>query len=609
MSEPTIHPRPQLRREEWQDLCGTWRFAFDDEDRGADERWFETGNLDGEIQVPYPPESSLSGVGDTSYHPVAWYAREVSLPEGEGRVLLHFGAVDYRADVWVNGQHVGGHDGGHTPFSLDVTSAVAKDRVEQTIVVRAEDQPTDQHQPRGKQVTAEGPRGIFYDRTTGIWQPVWLERVAATHVRELRWTTDVDAGLVHLDLTLSRPVTTALTVHARLSLEGVLLTEHNVRASEHTVRLTISLDELRTGQPILWSPETPTLIDAEIVLAAPAGELDRVQSYLGVRSVGWRDGLFLLNGKPYYLRMVLEQGYWPTSHLAAPGPDALRREVELIKELGFNGARVHQKIEDPRFLYWCDRLGLLTWGEFPAAFAYSPTAVTRTATEWSEAVLRDSSHPCVVAWVPLNESWGVPNIATSTQQQSFATAMYHLTKALDPTRPVISNDGWEHTVSDIWAIHDYTPSGESIRRRYHTDEDLDRTLHGPGPGRRKVMLQREERAGRPVMVTEFGGLAYVHELDGSWAGYSTVGGAAELRDRFEELVTALLDSPWLGGFCYTQLTDTQQERNGLLTAEREPKLPVEEIRRIVTRAARAIPAEEVDAYRRATKETMKEARP
>ncbi|MFC7404751.1 glycoside hydrolase family 2 protein [Georgenia alba] len=608
-----LHPRPQLRRETWHDLTGTWQFAFDDDDRGVQERWYDGARLGTDpfgarIQVPYPPESPLSGVADTSFHPVAWYAREVevAVPEDGRRVLLHFGAVDYHAVVWVNGRHVGEHTGGHTPFTLDITHALDPDSSVQAVVVRAEDRPTDLHQPRGKQVTSEGARGIFYDRTSGIWQPVWLETVAQTHISSLRWTTDIDAGQVRLDLALCGTIVSGLTVRVRLSLEGVLLAEHSARAREDRATVTFALEDLQTGQPILWSPESPTLIDAEILLEAPgtAGPADRVHSYLGVRSAGFRDGLFLLNGRPYYLRMVLEQGYWPTSHLAAPGPDALRREVELIKQLGFNGARIHQKIEDPRFLYWCDRLGLAVWGEFPNAFAYSPTAVTRTVQEWQAAVERDVSHPSVVAWVPLNESWGVPRIATSPQQQSFATALYHLTKALDPTRPVISNDGWEHTVSDIWSVHDYTPSGESIRRRYHAVPDLEHTLHGPGPGRRKIFVHDVEHAGQPVMITEYGGLAYVDDLDGRWAGYSTVTSAADLQDRLEELTSAILDAPRVAGFCYTQLTDTQQERNGLLTEDREPKLPVEQIRRIITRPSAAIPAEEVDAYRRATKERV-----
>ncbi|NED99562.1 glycoside hydrolase family 2 [Phytoactinopolyspora halotolerans] len=596
------HPRPQFRRDQWHDLCGTWRFAFDDDDLGVEQRWFDKGQFNASIQVPYPPESKLSEINDTTFHPVVWYARDVPVPpvtSGQ-RTLLHFGAVDYQATVWVNGERLAEHTGGHTPFSVDITPALRTDQGSQLVVVRAEDQPTDVHQPRGKQVTAEEPRGIFYDRTTGIWQPVWMETVAETHIRGMHWTTDLEAGQVHLDLELSEAPATTWSVCVRVSRDGADVVTHAVQAAGAQVRVTLSTDALG-GAGVRWSPESPTLFDAEITIEGsdpPDGDrLDRVDSYFGLRSAGYRDGIFLLNGQPYYLRMVLEQGFWPESHLAAPSAEALRREVELIKELGFNGARIHQKIEDPRFLYWCDRLGLVVWGEFPAAFGFSPKAVTRTIDEWMEAVERDRSHPCVVAWVPLNESWGVPTIATSRQQRDFATSLYHVTKALDPTRPVISNDGWEHTVSDIWSVHDYTPSGESIRRRYHTPQALDRTLHGVGPGRRSVMLLGDERAGQPVMITEFGGLAFTHELDGTWAGYSTVETIDQLTERFDELVTAIVDSPELAGFCYTQLTDTQQEKNGLLTEDRVAKIAPDVVREIVCKPSRAVPSEEVDAYR------------
>jgi beta-galactosidase/beta-glucuronidase len=338
------HPRPQFRRSEWTDLCGTWRFAFDDADEGLAERWYAGGELELAIQVPYPPESKLSEVNDTSFHPVVWYAREFGTPElSDGRrLLLHFGAVDYRATVWVNGVHLGEHEGGQTPFAFDVTDVLDPERQGQAVVVRAEDRPTDLGQPRGKQVWTEEPHGIFYDRTTGIWQPVWLEVVAPVHLEELAWTTDLEAGFVHLDVALDRPPASPRTVEVTLSHDGELLTAHSARLAGTRTRIMFAIDELAGDgrlARLLWSPESPTLLDAEVVLAAGTEEgtvavEDRVQSYVGLRSCGFRDGLFLLNGRPYYLRMALEQGFWPQSHLAAPDAEALRREVELAKELG-----------------------------------------------------------------------------------------------------------------------------------------------------------------------------------------------------------------------------------------------------------------------------------
>jgi hypothetical protein len=300
---------------------------------------------------------------------------------------------------------------------------------------------------------------------------------------------------------------------------------------------------------------------------------------------------------PYYLRLVLGQNYWPDSHLAAPSPEALRKEAEHIKAMGFNGVRIHQKIEDPRFLYWCDVLGLLVWEEMPSAYAFSNSAVERLSREWMEAIRRDKSHPSIVAWVPLNESWGVSQIAVRADQAHYASALYHLTKALDPSRPVISNDGWELVESDIWSIHDYAPDGAGLRARFHSAQDLEAMLSGMGPARRRIMLGGRERAGQPVMLTEFGGLSFTPKLGEAWHGYSTVADAEEFEARLRDIFGTIAESPFLAGYCYTQLTDTEQETNGLLTASREPKLPVESIREITTLPAASVPHERIDRAR------------
>ncbi|MGH3365582.1 MAG: glycoside hydrolase family 2 TIM barrel-domain containing protein, partial [Nocardioidaceae bacterium] len=304
------------------------------------------------------------------------------------------------------------------------------------------------------------------------------------------------------------------------------------------------------------------------------------------RTASVQDGRFLLNGRSYYLRGVLAQGYWPESHLAAPDENALRREVELIKELGFNVVRVHQKVEDPRFLYWCDRLGLLVWGEMANAYSFDAEAVERLAREWLEVVRRDRSHPCVVTWVPMNESWGIEHVTTDPAQRAYATGLYHLTKALDPTRPVLSNDGWEHPESDIWTIHDYASKGSRLRERYGDPKRTRQLLCEGRPARRRVVLEGAAERGQPVMLTEFGGVRFDPAGEAEGWGYSSVTTPEDLAERLAELFGAVLDSGTLAGFCYTQLTDTEQEQNGLLTAAREPKLPPAEVRRIVRGRAR-----------------------
>lgn len=604
--EPTLvqrdesHPRPQLTREHWTDLSGTWNFTHDDANVGLQQGWSERSEMfDRTIIVPFPPESQASGVGDPAFHPVVWYRRTFQATQvDQQRVLLHFGAVDYQAHVWVNGKLVAQHQGGHTPFSADITAALRTDNGEQVVVVRAEDQPTDLAQPRGKQYWEAKPRRIWYHRTTGIWQPVWLEIVPSTSIADIRWTPDLERGLLGVEVQLSRSPEQPLHLRVQLSLHGVPLADDSYTVDGTNLRRAIALELgglSMSRDKLLWSPSNPNLVDAVLTLYAGEQVVDQVLSYAGLRSVGFANGRFLLNGRPYYLRLVLEQGYWPESHLAAPSNEALRREVELTKALGFNGVRIHQKVEDPRFLYWCDRLGLLVWGEMANAFVFSPEAVERLTREWMEVVRRDYSHPCIVTWMPLNESWGVPSLETDPAQQAYVQALYHLTHALDSTRPVIGNDGWEHIASDVWGIHDYAPDGATLRERYGTFEALERTLHQVQPHYRTIVLPDYHREGEPIMLTEWGGISYEPKSGERWFGYGTVSSTEAFLAKYAELTNAILDSPVIAGFCYTQLTDTEQETNGLLTAEREPKLDLEAVRAITRRPSKAIPGEVISS--------------
>lgn len=607
MSDPNpadLHPRPQLRRERWIDLCGPWRFAFDDEDRGVSERWFEReAPFDREIQVPYPPECRLSGVHEPGFHPVVWYRREIDLDAAmrRDRLVLHFGAVDYEASVWVNGRLAGRHEGGHTPFSLDISHLLV-DGERQVIVVRAEDDPRDLQQPRGKQYWEEKPGYIWYHRTTGVWQPVWLEPRPRVSVEELRWTPDVDRFGVGMILRLDRQPPRGWRVRVRLIGDRpactlvddtCLLTGRELRRD---LLLDVSSSAVRRRKALLWAPDQPNLIEAVIELIDEAGAVvDRVDSYVGLRRIEARDGRFMLNGVPIFLRLVLAQNYWPDSLLAAPSPDALREEVELVRALGFNGLRIHQKIEDPRLLYWCDRLGVLVWGEAANAYVYSDRAVEMLTREWLDAVRRDYNHPCIMAWVPLNESWGVPDLDRSRQQRDFVRALYHLTHALDATRPVIGNDGWEHAVGDIFGIHDYSQTGEMLRERYGDSAAVMRTFREVRPHHYPLLGPGGERKDEPIVISEFGGLAFTPASGSDWFAYGSFPDAEALIARYEELVDALLDSTALAGFCYTQLTDTEQETNGLLTADRKPKVDPARVRAITMRPSRAVPSEILDA--------------
>ena len=599
-ADAPLHPRPQLTRERWTDLSGPWRFAFDDGDVGLDQGWFARDDVfDRTIVVPFPPEAPASGIGDRAPHPVVWYRRGFAVPEEDrgGGLLLHFGAVDYRATVWVNDHRVAVHDGGHTPFAADIAPYLhPSGEREQVVVVRAEDAPADLAQPRGKQDWQPEAHRIWYGRTTGIWQPVWLEPVPERHLAEVRWTPDLDRALLDLRVRLNRAADPErrLRLRVRLALRGEPLADQEVVVTGREARLGIALDPGRIAmerESYLWSPRYPNLVDADLTLRDGDAVVDRCRSYVGLRSTGVANGRFLLNGRPSYLRLVLAQNFWPESHLAAPSPAALRREVELVKALDFNGVRIHQKVEDPRFLHWCDRLGLLVWGEMANAYAFTEEAVERLTREWLEVLKRDHSHPCIVTWVPLNESWGVPNLEADPAQRDYVKALYHLTRALDPSRPVIGNDGWEHIASDLWGIHDYALDGATLRERYGSHEAVERTLRQTQPHYRSIAQPDALRACEAVMLTEFGGISYAPAPGERWHGYGTVGTTEAFLETYRALLDAVLDSPAIAGFCYTQLTDTEQETNGLLTADRRPKLDPAAVREITRRPSKAIPGE------------------
>ena len=575
------YPRPMLRRPEWTSLNGPWEFALDAEAVHEDP---SAVTFDRQIEVPFAPETRRSGIGDTGLYKACWYRRDVELDplQGGDRMLLNFGAVDYHATVWVDGALAVTHEGGYTPFSVDITRHLREPRIHR-IVVRAEDDPADLAKPRGKQDWQLEPHSIWYPRTTGIWQTVWLERVGAARIAELRWTTQMERWEVGADAVVLAPPGKQYALNLKLRSGDVLLAEdrYAVVAGEVHRKIALSdpgIDDFRNE--LLWSPSRPTLIHAELKLYDDTGKMvDSVTSYTALRSFDIEGDRFLLNGRPFPLRMVLDQGYWPETGLTAPDDAAFVRDIELTKAMGFNGARKHQKVEDPRYLYWADRLGLLVWAEMPSAYRFTQRSVERVTREWTQVVRRDSSHPCIIAWVPFNESWGVPNLPDDPAQQEWVQALYHLTKTLDRTRPVIGNDGWESVATDILGIHDYDARPDRIAKRYATPELLPKILARERPGGRALVIEgRPAFHDVPVVLSEFGGIAVAQNGDGTW-GYSTSPNVRELADRYTKLLESVRSLELLSGFCYTQLTDTYQEANGLLRFDRTPKFPIEEIAR------------------------------
>lgn len=582
------YPRPMLRRDSWIGLNGPWSFALDPEGRWevpAEVEWTAT------IVVPFSPETPASGIGDTGFYRRCWYKRTFETPRlahGE-RLLLHFGAVDWAATVWVNGGLAARHEGGYTPFTADVTHLLAGGK--NTVVVRADDDPADLAKPRGKQDWQLEPHGIWYPRTTGIWQTVWLESVPPTWVGNVRWTPNLERWEIGFEAWIAGEPRPGLRLGVKLRAGAQLLADdtYQVVAGEVHRRIALSdpgIDDYRNE--LLWDPARPHLIQAEIELWAERGQrLDKVASYTALRTVSVQGDRFILNGRPYTLRMVLDQGYWPQSGLTAPDDRALRRDVRLAKRMGFNGVRKHQKIEDPRYLYWADRLGLLVWGEMPSAYRFTKRSIRRLTREWMDVIQRDANHPSIVAWVPFNESWGVPNLPDSMPERHYVRTLYHLTKTLDPTRPVVGNDGWESVATDVIGIHDYDADPPEIARRYQTEDMLPSILERERPGGRLLVLDVDAHEKRPpLMLSEFGGIAYSPERAGTTWGYSRARSAEEFADRYADLVAAVGSLVLFCGSCYTQFADTYQEANGLLFADRTPKLPLRDIAAATVGAAR-----------------------
>jgi beta-galactosidase/beta-glucuronidase len=574
------YPRPQFRRRHWTSLNGSWEFELDPEGtlaRPEDVPW------SARIEVPFAPETEQSGIANTGLYNACWFRRTFVAPrlnDGE-RLQLHFGAVDYRATVWVDGTLAGRHEGGYTPFELDITDALRAANEEHTIIVLAEDDPGDLAKPRGKQDWQLEPHSIWYPRTTGIWQSVWLEKTPAVRLKSLQWIPNLERWEIAVDASVHGSGHEKLFVSVRLKVHDLILAHDRylVVAGEIHRRIALSdpgIDDFRNE--LLWSPERPTLIEAEVELLNADGEtLDRVESYTALRSFTVSGDRFLLNGRPYPLRLVLDQGYWDRTGMTPPNDATLRMDVILAKAMGFNGVRKHQKIEVPRYLYWADRLGLLVWEEMPSAYRFTKDSVARLTQQWFEVLRRDVSHPCIMAWVPFNESWGVPNLPDSLPERNYVRALYYLTKTLDPSRPVIGNDGWESVATDIIGIHDYDDDPERLGKRYWAHAVLPNLFKRERPGGRSLVLEGHPRREHPLVLSEFGGIAF--SSDPKHWGYSRTHTAQAFAERLTALLKVTRSLEVLAGYCYTQFADTYQEANGLLRSDRTPKIPIEEIAR------------------------------
>ncbi len=576
------YPRPQFARKDWLCLNGEWEFEIDYADTGL-ERGLRGRALADRILVPFCPESKLSGVEHVDFMNAVWYRREVEIPkEWAGRrVLLHFQAVDYDATVWVNGKEVGRHRGGFTPFACDLAGAAEPGQTA-VIVVRARDPRGPK--PMGKQSDRYENYGCRYTRTTGIWQTVWMEPVPDSHLLRPRITPDVEGARFFVTAPVRRP---RPGLRVRVALRAG---DETVAAAEAPCgrnfqpQLALRIPDARVR---LWSPADPFLYDLDIELLDEAGNaLDRAASYAGLRGIALDGMAIKINGETVFQRLVLDQGYYPDGVMTAASDDALRRDIELAQAVGFNGARLHQKVFEERFLYHADRLGYLVWGEFGDWGIDRNDPKATYVTQWLEVLERDYSHPCIIGWCPLNET-AQPIQDRHAALDDLTRGLFLACKAMDQTRPVLDASGYSHRVreSDVYDCHDYQQDPRKLAADQAGLAEGKPFQNGPADTPWSIPYD-----GQPFFVSEFGGIWWNPEAaalgrDASWGYGERPQSIEEFYERFEGLCRALLDDPNMFGYCYTQLTDVYQEQNGVYFFDRRPKFDAERLRRIQTRPA------------------------
>lgn len=563
------YPRPQFERTDWVNLNGQWTFEMDFGSSGEQRGWTNTKGLSKKITVPFCPESELSGIGYTDFIPCVWYQRNINIPaEWNGKkILLHFGAADYETKVYVDGKMVGEHKGSGSSFNFDITAYV-KAGQQANLVVRVYDNLRGGMQPGGKQCTALFSAGCSYTRVTGIWQTVWMEAVNEQALKNVFAIPDIDQQqLVVRPEFYNEDNNNTLTVEVKDGKKTVA--KRTAQASnQSTIVLPIK-------NAHLWSPEDPYLYDVKYTVKNAQGEvIDEVSSYMGMRKVHISGGYFYLNNKPYFQRLVLDQGYYPDGIWTAPSDEALRQDIEMSKAVGFNGARLHQKVFEERYYYWADKLGYLTWGE-EASWVLNinnELAVRNFLTEWAEIVVRDRNHPSLVTWTPLNETWN----ATPGVYVRFVNDLYDLTKAIDPTRPINDASGDSHVKTDIWSVHDYTREPDKLIANHTIKAGVEPYRNMKG----KDFLSNY--AGQPYMVDEFGGLPWIpkEERANSWGYGANIDTVEEFYSILEKEIDALKACKHVVGFCYTQITDVEQEKNGIYYYNRKPKFDTARVKAI-----------------------------
>lgn len=578
------HPRPQFIRKNWTLLDGTWAFQFDDDNQGIQHQWYKGIPNTVPITVPFTYETELSGINDPTHHSIVWYEKTIDLEEQKKYTLL-FEGVDYFSQIWLNGKQIGSHQGAYERFEFDLTEALPG---KNHLVIRVEDSLAED-QPRGKQRWLTDNFGCWYVQTTGIWKSVWLEEQhSEIRLTSVKMTPDLANDQIIFEPLVKEGATypkRSYLFEAEVSFAEQLISSYRglLTHSLTPISLQTKVKEDGCWGTKVWSPETPHLYDVTFRLFTEEGDLlDEVSSYFGMRDISIKKGQVLLNHHQLYQRLILDQGYWKESGITPPSLEALEVDLDRMIDMGYNGLRKHQKIEDERFLYLCDEKGLLVWSEMASTYLFNDQAMERFVDEWQAIIRQNYNHPSIITWVPFNESWGIKGIEHDQRQQHFTESIYYLTKSFDKQRPVITNDGWVHTISDILTLHDYEEYGERFTARYENKKDFVTNEHQFNQDF-YAFADGYQYQNQPIIISEFGGIAFTTEKAEDWGYGNQVRNEEQFMTRFDAIHQAIQELPFITGYCYTQLTDVEQEVNGLLTTDRKPKVDLAKVKEINTR--------------------------
>ncbi len=575
------YPRPQFVRKEWENLNGEWNFIFDDNDEGETREYFKKFPLSGKIIVPFTYETKLSEIEDDTVHYIVWYNKKINIRKEQienKKIILNFEGSDYKTKIWINGNYIGENIGAYSRFSLDIEKYVIEGKND--ITIKVEDS-LSKDQPRGKQRYRKESWKCWYIQTTGIWKTIWIEWVYKKYLKGVKIISKTDKVILEVETNLLEQdiEKQKYYIETEISFNGQILNKIKKMIFNNYEKIELNIVKAGIKHDIQkWSVNSPNLYDITYKLYCEDKVLDTVNSYFGIRDIAIKGNRIFLNNEELYLKFILDQGYWKESHLTPPNEESLIKDIESVLGFGYNGIRKHQKVEDERFLYWCDVKGVLVWGEMANCYNFDDNSLQNFTNEWIRVVKQNYNHPSIITWVPINESWGIPEVSICEKEQNFANSLYYLTKSMDNTRPVISNDGWEHTISDIITIHDYKQEDELLYQEYtYKDMKILNNLREYN-GKHKLFAKGYKYEGQPVIISEYCGIA-INSKEG-WGYGKQVKDKKELIERFTKLTNAIKKIPYISGYCYTQLTDVQQEINGLMDEKRRYKVEPSIIRNI-----------------------------